>query len=288
MGQLTIGPERADRSLTVGNFTLRFPPEHRLPDIKRLMPTYDAHLGWILREIGKADPDGSVIDVGANVGDTAAAVASFAPNPIVCVEGNPHFFNYLVRNVANIGSRVKTVSAFVHVNEIDGHGLVYHENTGTGSFHRSAGSNNECVPMISVRDLVAAFGRDLALFKTDTDGLDALIVRDFLAERQETAVIYFEFDESLPAIRNGEDEWAATFSALRERGYSMILYDNHGLPIAFAPSERPDVVEDLRFFVRQQYIRHSVRIHYLDIWAFPPSRRPVFDRLHKLRHELFF
>src|SRR5439155_22784770 len=52
------------------------------------------------RAIGRiaAEAGGPVGDVGANVGDTAAAIRAHSDVPILCVEGDDRFFALLERN----------------------------------------------------------------------------------------------------------------------------------------------------------------------------------------------
>lgn len=280
----------AEHSIRIDGSTIALPPGHTLPQLRTLMPTYDAHLGWIIRAIGEADPTGCFIDIGANVGDTAAMLRANATNPLLCVEGNGTFASYLRRNLAHLPGRATAVEAFVRVAEIDEAGLSYSSGSSTGAFGRTEDARTE-VAMIDLPDIVAqaiaAHGR-IALLKTDTDGLDAFILRDALQQPTGDAVLFFECDEA-NTIRGVDDApWAENFAALRQRGYSLIVYDNHGLPMLFAGHEQFGMLEDLRFYLRQQYAAGAVRIHYLDIWAFPPARRSLFERLRDDRDRLFF
>jgi FkbM family methyltransferase len=275
--------------LRVGDFTLLLPPEHRLPQIRAHMPTYDAHLGWIIAEIGRSDPGGYFIDIGANIGDTAAILRSAAPNPLLCVEGSAAFLPYLQENVRQLPGHVTVLDAFVAVDEIAAAGLGYKAHSGSGHFTSGPAlkGGERFVRVAELARMADEAGAALALFKTDTDGLDAFILRDYLRLHRDAAVLFFECDEAATPAAHGRDAWDGNFAALRARGYSLIVYDNHGLPMLFAPAEHSEMTEDLRFYVRRQQAAGAVRVHYLDIWAFPPSRRAVFDTLREGRERLF-
>lgn len=280
----------SNRRITVGDHELSLPEGHRLPRLRAMMPTYDAHLGWIIEALGRTDPDGCFIDIGANVGDTAAMLRAHAPNPLLCVEGHADYVTYLRSNLANLSGRAEVIEAFVHVTEIESAALTYRAGTGTGGFNAGVAEDN-ATAMIGVADLVAqaqARHGHVTLFKTDTDGLDGCILRDALRAPIGPAVLFFECDEANAVPEDGGAIWRDAFDALRRRGYSVIVYDNHGLPMLFAANETFAAVDDLRFYVRQQYAAGAVRVHYLDIWAFPPARRGLFETLRTRRAELFF
>src|SRR5271156_3496303 len=71
---------------------------HRLYD--RFLPVLCRHL-----------PNGWIVDVGANVGDTAVGIARETSNPILSVEASAEFYALLERNTA--GLRVRCVHALV-------------------------------------------------------------------------------------------------------------------------------------------------------------------------------
>ena len=91
----------------IGSVELELPLSHELPFYRHDHPRYDRQLGAIAAELG-----GPVVDVGANVGDTAAAIRAESGVPILCVEGDPRFFALLERNARMIGG-VELEHAFV-------------------------------------------------------------------------------------------------------------------------------------------------------------------------------
>ena len=90
-----------EQTLVIGDHTLVLPPEHDLPFYQRRDPTYDAYAIEVLAGIAGAAGRTLVVDLGANVGDTALAALAASPLiDVTAVEGDPRFVTYLRRNLA--------------------------------------------------------------------------------------------------------------------------------------------------------------------------------------------
>ena len=73
------------------NFELKFPFSHDYPLNKKIIPQYSENLGIIAKIVNQKYSNSPVVDVGANVGDSAAIISSYCYIPILCIEGNPKF-----------------------------------------------------------------------------------------------------------------------------------------------------------------------------------------------------
>jgi len=52
-------------------------------------------------------PSGTIVDIGANIGDTAAIISTHArPNKLILIEGSDYFFDILVRNVSQLPGNI--------------------------------------------------------------------------------------------------------------------------------------------------------------------------------------
>src|SRR5687768_4603133 len=70
----------------VGNRTLQAPFSHNLPVCLQLYPSYDRAIGRIAKTIAEQEDPLCVVDVGANIGDTASLIVESVPNAeILCV-----------------------------------------------------------------------------------------------------------------------------------------------------------------------------------------------------------
>src|SRR5579871_37562 len=55
--------------------------------------------------LGQGFDEGLIVDIGANVGDTAAALCSAGPRHVLCVEPQQEYFDLLKQNAAAIGAK---------------------------------------------------------------------------------------------------------------------------------------------------------------------------------------
>lgn len=84
------------RNYKYKNFRILLPLYHMLPDHQKAHPKYDKLLPIISKYINQNE---MIIDIGANVGDTLAAMVDENPNPIyLCIEPEDEFYSYLLRN----------------------------------------------------------------------------------------------------------------------------------------------------------------------------------------------
>lgn len=185
----------------VGTIELELPLSHELPFYRHDHPEYDRPIARIAREVG-----GPVIDIGANVGDTAAAIRSETDVPVLCVEGDKRFFTLLERNAKRLGD-VELERAFV---DAPARGRV-RRSAGTARIEPGSGQlPAKALPRV-LHDH-PRFARP-ALLKLDTDGMDLPILRaniELLARLR--PVVFFEYDPHLGAEPD-------VFQLLHDAGY---------------------------------------------------------------------
>jgi FkbM family methyltransferase len=216
----------------VGNAGLLLPLSHELPFYRHDHPEYDRAIGRIA-----AAAEGPIVDIGANVGDTAAEMRAHTDAPILCVEGDDRFFTILSRNAPQL-EPVELEHAFV---EAPAEGRVEHVR---GTARVAAGGGELRVkPLAQILDEHPCF-RQPALVKIDTDGYDVPIVLanlDWLARTK--PILFFEYDPHLGATPE-------VFERLRDAGYrTMDVYENTG-ELARADIELPGEIHD-------EYVGHG-------------------------------
>lgn len=267
-----------------GKFILDIPDDHKIVEIHCVHVLYDRAFGFIIEEIGKASPGGVFVDIGANVGDTAAVFASYSSNPILCIEGNVEFLNYLKSNLRHIGAQVHVLEKFVRTLDLEKLKIRYQHGSGTGAMSVGNGGgqvvdSRDFVTVPDIAKKAKKLGHDIALFKSDTDGMDGYIISDALELID--APLFFECD-TISILSELKNPWPKVFRELSERDYKIIVFDNHGLPMLIEEDDPEQKLLDLAGYIHLQHAVQPVRVHYLDIWAFPRRWDEVFQRISNL------
>jgi FkbM family methyltransferase len=226
----------------IGDVELDLPLSHELPFYRHDHPQYDSRIGPLARELA-----GPVVDVGANVGDTAASIRAESDVPILCVEGDERFFSLLERNAARLGD-VELERAFV---EAPARGVV---ERGRGTARIVAGGNDlPAKPLARILEEHPRFARP-ALLKLDTDGMDLpiLLANLDLLERLRP-VLFFEYDPHLGATPE-------IFKRLAAIGYRRAEWiENTG---------HPATTVDLPAHLHDRYVGYEGR-RYADVCVRP-------------------
>jgi len=205
-------------------------------------------------------PDGTAIDIGANVGDTAAMIASAAGNPLILVEASDYFFPFLERNAKAFPNMVTLVRALVGDGQ-PAQGILAHWG-GTASF-KEGGDTHDSLPTVRLEDIASEGTR---FIKIDTDGFDYEILqagRDFLQNR--TPVVLYENETKTPTALRASEQTLAMLDAVGYRHF--ILWDDAGhLVGSFNATE--SVIDIIRCLHANALLSGSRNIHGLDIAAF--------------------
>ena len=215
----------------VGGVRLAMPWVHRLADYSNAFPDY----GRNLVDLAAALADGGplrVVDVGANIGDSALQILDRVDARVLCVDGDPYWLDFLRRNTA-AEPRV-TVAAALIVSQPDAQALTPVRTAGTTHFVPGTAT---AVPQLTGEQLRASHPdfADVRLVKSDLDGFDARIVPMLAAAWHESApVLFFEYDPALSRA-TGDARPEAIWQALADLGYTGgAVWDNFGRPLGRA------------------------------------------------------
>lgn len=261
-----------DQRLRIGNSTILLPPDHLLSGYQKTYRQYDRFLPHLVKYL---DKDSVVIDVGANVGDTVAAmVATNDELHYVCVEADDGFFDYLLRNTAVLVQDNNRVSIDCHKCLI---GLsvtgVTLQGVG-GTKHAEHSKGPDALKSKTLDSLVSEI--DCAppgLIKSDVDGFDY----DVIDSAQETisendCLLFFECQYDTDSQFEGYRNCLNRIEALGYDKYAV--FDNFGGLITAAAEK--SVVFDLMEYVRRQNNGDSSRtINYFDVLAYTAKRRSL-------------
>jgi FkbM family methyltransferase len=246
-----------------GDFSIELPATHQLQDYQQKHPKYDKFLPFLARYI---DPPGTIVDVGANVGDTLAGMVQQNPSVrYVCIEPDDFFYRYLEQNARTIeasvtGLEIQTIKALVGQNissvSLDG-------KRGTRHAVMNSMGDIESAPL---HELVADTGStNIRLLKSDVDGFDYDVLDSSMPVIEAHGpMLFFEchYDHEYQ-----KDGYARTIRSLEAAGYcDWTLFDNFGE--SMVRTDNVDVVIQLMDYVWQQNTGQTTRtIYYYDILA---------------------
>lgn len=212
---------------------LCLPWSHRLPDYARMAPHYGQNLVE-LAALLKDDADGPLLmlDIGANIGDSAKQVIARTGAEVLCVEGDPYWARYLRMNLGD-DPRATIVEALLTGTEGEWDSAAPVRVGGTTRFVQ-ADEEGGALPPVTIAELRRTHPRfdRLRLVKSDTDGFDAILVPAVAGEWADAGpVLFFEWDPALTRRadpRDPDEMW----QKLIDLGYSRLaIWDNGGVPL---------------------------------------------------------
>ncbi|MDP1728353.1 MAG: FkbM family methyltransferase [Bacteroidota bacterium] len=228
---------------------------HDFPFNLKDVPEYSQNLGKIALILSRKYPELHIIDVGANVGDSAAIIKRKIDAPILCIEGNPRFLDLLEKNTKQFNS-VSIEKCFVGDEELT---VTPVNSLGTAYLEKS--ENGIAVkPISSILNKHQQFAKT-KLLKIDTDGFDNKIIRgsrQFLIESKSS--VFFEYDPYYLAMQN--EKGTDIYDFLVGLNYTkFIIFDNLGDHLITLDNTQKEQFEQLHHY----FDRRSSR--YMDIWA---------------------
>lgn len=266
---------RNERRYRIGSHSLALNADHALPAYQRKFSTYDR----FLPELGRQLEEGAtVIDIGANVGDTIAAMASANLElNFIAVEPSDQFLPLLRRNCATImevkGSRSIEILACYVTDKL----MVSGVSAGRGTAHMVLSANqveDSKHNNISLDSVIAGTKSRIGLIKSDTDGFDWSVLSSgmtMIAKLQ--PMLFFECEVGNAGEHVGS--YTDIFGRLREAGYGhFFIFDNFGA-FMFKTCDI-GAMEGLLTYVAAQNDRALHRtIHYFDVLAVSDSDCPA-------------
>ncbi len=265
----------------IGEISLRLPLSHELPYYRRRFPQYSSNIGRIGAAVQQKYPDLSLIDIGANVGDTVAIVRQHAYYPILCVEGSTTYLPLLHRNVDRIGD-VEIEAAFVGGTSGP---IAASMRMANGTAHLAMDRSDQgTISLRRLGEIVLRHPKFVSakLLKSDTDGMDCQIIAgaaDYLANAR--PALFFEYDPDLTA-QSGATA-IRVFDVLEATGYRYALvYENAGDLMLLLDLHDKRLLSDMDAFFSG---RNGGR--YADICAFHGTDSDLALTLHQTELAFF-
>lgn len=250
----------------IGKFEIQLTRDHSLPEYQHRFPTYDRFLPKLCRDL----PSGSVVvDVGANVGDTIAAIASENHDlRFIAVEPDPEFCALLAQNVERMRKVVPQLDVEI-VRAFIGDNLKVVSSEGGRGTRRAIVSDDDTSEPSSIRlDDVLGDKKigSTTLVKVDTDGFDWSVLNSGIKLIQKIRpLLFFECDTSNDISHI--NKYIYLIEMLSKLEYTKFyVFDNFGGLIGLF-EDVDDVLKLLKYVDRQNKGVLARTIYYVDILA---------------------
>ena len=222
----------------LGSLLIEMTDRHTLPYYQQQHKLYDRFLPHLAKSL-----TGSVIDVGANVGATMAAMAQANPQlDFFCAEPQEHYFAALQQNKKLVEEKLQTKVRLM--------------------------KNTIGTVGVSLNAIVEEFDYKPDLIKIDVDGMDYDVINSYKFEQQ--PMIYFEADYQ---TETQLELFKKLIYDLVKKSYSeFYLFDNFGELVTVVFADDIDYIDSLFNYVwNLKQRRSTMTIYYFDILAVTPK-----------------
>lgn len=217
---------KIDQKMSIGNKKLLMPPEHNLSWYNFIYKEYDKYLPVL---VSKISANSSVIDIGANIGDTVYRMLNSNPNlKYYCIEADDYFYGYLEKNKNLLNENLK--ERVILINELVGENI-------KGVLHKSEGGtatlieNENGIKSKTLDQIIDEYKiENIKLIKSDIDGYDYNALNSGMIEIENNKPDLFF--ECATLQKNSHEGFVSIVKKLEKIGYkNWSLLDNYGTVI---------------------------------------------------------
>lgn len=252
------------RKVKVGNYFVDMPGNNPQISTYKYEPAVNTQLARLAVCIFNKYKDLTVLDIGANVGDTIAVIKSAVDIPIIGVEGDAISYGFLEKNTAQF-QQVTIIKEFL--GEKRQTLQVALEKGGWNTTLVPSETSGNRLTLKTLDEVLAEHrlsNLTLKLLKVDTEGFDTIILRGaFALIQQHKPVLYFEYNKSnMDAIK---EDGLSTLLSLEKYGYRKVLFfDNRGRYMLTAPITNQTLIKELHYYADES----NSEIAYYDLCLF--------------------
>ncbi len=254
-------------------FSIKLSANHLLPEYQERHLKYDRFLPHLAKYATAAD---TIVDIGANVGDTLAGMAE--QNSIsnyICIEPDDSFYNHLEKNIARIKKSIKslkiqTIKALVGKNISN---VSLYGKGGTKHAVIEDEGRTKSLPL----DEIIPNTLNVRILKSDVDGFDYDVLDSSMAVIEANKpIIFFECQYDFEYQKNG---YINTLKVLESSGYcDWTVFDNFGELVV--RTNNINIISQLMNYIWQQNIGNATRtIYYFDILCVQKKDSLLIDKV---------
>lgn len=247
-----IPKTKGEGSVLIGKYPVQMPGNNLQLGNYKIYPELNRQLGRLASRIFQKYPGMTVIDVGANVGDTIAILKSAVDVPVIGIEGDDISYSYLEKNIKQF-SNVHVVKTFLGEKKQD-----------VKASMNKIGWNNTIIPdadgvqQISFKTLddvitSGGFGNaEIKLLKVDVEGFDTIVLRGASEIIQKhKPVVFFEYNRKSMKLIN--EEGLPTILSFDKLGYTKIIFFDHkGTLVLATDIQNTEVISHLHNYISSE------------------------------------
>lgn len=260
-----------------GNISILLPLNHRLPEFQIMNPKYDKFLPVICQQI---KTDETIIDIGANVGDTLASIVEKNSKPtFLCIEANNEFFSYLEINIKRIKKKIKGINIFASKDLVG-------KNISNVSLKRKEGTARAIIDKGNINpktldEILKDFNdhKNIKLIKIDTDGFDYDVLDSSMKTIEKyKPILFFECYYEFEFQKEG---YINTIKNLISKGYKeWIIFNNYG-EIITKTNSLEKIIDSIEYIWNQKYNLKKDINDYYDLLSYSEKdKHLIYKSLH--------
>ena len=244
-----IPPVKGEGTVKVGKFPVIMPGNNVQLANYQIYPDLNSQFGRLAASIFRKYPGMTVIDVGANVGDTIAVVKSAVDVPVIGIEGDATSFAYLQKNTGQF-SHVSVVKTFL--GERSQQATVNMDKSGWNNTIIPDAKGNEQITLKSLDDVITEGGfnnAEIKLLKVDVEGFDTIVLRGAsrIIEKHKP-VLFFEYNRENMITIN--EDGLSTVLSYETLGYRKIaFFDHKGTLVLSTDIQNTEVVTGMHEYI---------------------------------------
>ncbi len=253
--------------------------DHQLSNYRREFPLYDERFP-ILAKLYSDHRSGSILDIGANIGDGIALCRLHGcTSKYICVEGHDPFFMLLCANTFINKSFFEPYRLFDKFASLGENRVSVSSHQGTASL--SADAAQEAINHDKFLNLQDFDDNDVGLIKIDTDGNDAKILMKSINYIEVKCPIVWAEAEVFSS--NSLTEWNNLLSLFCTLYKYVVIFDNFGFAVAAGKlNELKDFINYFFQYIHNQRASDAEKfgkpkIYYLDIAFFHDKDQDLFN-----------
>lgn len=249
-------------SYRIGDITISIPRHIDLPNIQEKHPLYDRFLPVLSKALNGPK---AILDIGANIGDSAVAMAQQCTNPLVCVEPSSRFYPYLIENLKRIPGPART---FVHKKMIGTGKFSGNLDHTKGTARLAMEPGQQAIPSVAL-DNLEGLPEEVILIKSDTDGFDFDVLLSAKALIQKHHPVLFWENEVHGALQL--EGFSRLYEMLAAEGYNSIcVFDNYG-NLLLEDATIKNLVSLNSYLNSMRNLQQTRTFYYVDILATTPA-----------------